>query len=76
MKLYDPAASIVYVHLASQVPRSSAAARLDDGMLARLPGGYANQSPRTRVRRDTGASRGGPEPVGGVRSGGGLLVDC
>ena len=56
MKVYDPAERIVYVHLASPAPQHWPAARVEDGTLDRLPAGYANQSPRTRVRRDPGPS--------------------
>ena len=52
MKVYDPAERIVYVHLASLARGHDAA----PAVLDRLPVGYANQSPRTRVRRDTGPS--------------------
>lgn len=54
MKVYDPSERIVYVHLASEIQRYSAAPRTHDAVPDRLPVGYANQSPRTRVRRDTG----------------------
>ncbi|MFP5369405.1 MAG: hypothetical protein ACLGI3_01450 [Actinomycetes bacterium] len=53
MRTYDPAERIVYVHLPSPALRPSAA-RTDDAVPDRLPTGYANQSPRTRVRRDPG----------------------
>ena len=71
MKVYDPAERILYVHLASSA-RGHDAAPL---VLDRLPAGYANQSPRTRVRRDPGPSSFGAavEQVAAVRNGGPLL---
>lgn len=68
MKVYDPAERIVYVHLASPARGHDAA----PPVLDRLPAGYANQSPRTRVRRDTGSSDldAALKPVAAVRSGG------
>ncbi len=65
MKVYDPAERIVYVHLASSARGHDAAP-----VLERLPAGYANQSPRTRVRRDPGPSSldAAPEPLAVVRS--------
>ena len=61
MRIYDPAERIVYVHLASAAQRHAAAPRTHDAMLDRLPVGYANQSPRTRVRRDTGRRSAKPQ---------------
>ncbi|MDP9391616.1 MAG: hypothetical protein M3P89_09585 [Actinomycetota bacterium] len=71
MRIYDPAERIVYVHLAAQVQRRGTPPRMDDWVPDRLPGGYANQSPRTRVRRDTGLSDSAValESVAGARSG-------
>ena len=54
MRTYDPAERIVYVHLSSSAHRPSTAHPAHDEVLDRLPVGYANQSPRTRVRRDAG----------------------
>lgn len=64
MKVYDPAERIVYVHLASSGHDPA------PPVLDRLPAGYANQSPRTRVRRDPGPSSldAALEPVAVVRS--------
>ena len=63
MKVYDPAERIVYVHLASSARGHDAAP-----VLERLPAGYANQSPRTRVRRDPSSLDAAPEPLAVVRS--------
>ena len=54
MRIYDPAERIVYVHLTSPAQRPGATQPPHDAVLDRLPAGYANQSPRTRVRRDPG----------------------
>lgn len=62
MKVYDPAEGIVYVHLAAQVPQRSAGK--EHGLPQHLPAGYANQSPRTRVRSDAGPT----DSVGALRS--------
>ncbi len=59
MNVYDPTKRIVYVHLASEVVRHGTPLRTEDPTPDRLPDGYANQSPRTRVRRDTDQPRSG-----------------
>jgi hypothetical protein len=49
MNTYDPADYIVYVHMARQAtPRVTPA--WSTGTSDRLPSGYANESPRTRLR--------------------------
>jgi hypothetical protein len=50
MNTYDPSDHIRYVHLSAPVAARSAAADSTDAC-SPLPGGYANQSPRTRLQR-------------------------
>lgn len=58
MNTYDPADSIVYVHLAgTAADRTAAVADIADEC-HRLPPEYANQSPRTLLR-DTRTPRAG-----------------
>ncbi|MGY1643827.1 hypothetical protein ACI782_22190 [Geodermatophilus sp. SYSU D00703] len=56
MNTYDPADSIRYVHLAPEpAPRSTP--RVEESRCDPLPTGYANQSPRTRLRSDARSAR-------------------
>ena len=66
MNTYDPSDHILYVHVtgpadARWTPADSATA------CTTLPGGYANQSPRTRLQRR-------PAHVRGIRAGVALLT--
>ena len=55
MNTYDPSDYIVYVHMDRTCPASeSTVTRVPAAH--RLPGGYANESPRTRLRRTGSAS--------------------
>ena len=51
MNLYDPANFITYVSPGQRQTAAAACAEVP-APRHRLPGGYANQSPRTRLRRD------------------------
>jgi hypothetical protein len=70
MKVYDPADFIVYVTMdTTQVPLAApATVALPDH---RLPGGYAKEFPRTRLRSSKAArplaSRSGRQPPAGSR---------
>jgi hypothetical protein len=55
MRTYDPADSIRYVHLAQEPPPPAALPDAPDGGCRRLPSGYANQSPETRLSGPPGA---------------------
>jgi hypothetical protein len=56
MNTYDPADNIVYVHMAAQSdPWSQPVIEARRGNT--LPAGYANQSPRTRLRSETRSAR-------------------
>ena len=50
MNTYDPSDHIRYVHLSGPASARSAAAA-DAITCTRLPAGYADQSPRTRLQR-------------------------
>ena len=50
MNTYDPSDHIRYVHLSGPAAARSASAD-STGACSTLPGGYANQSPRTRLHR-------------------------
>jgi hypothetical protein len=72
MRIYDPADDILYVHLAPQP-----AGHRPSGTDHRLPAGYANQSPQTRLagRADLSASAvGGSAPLLVVIAGGAEAV--
>jgi hypothetical protein len=56
MNTYDPADSIVYVHMAPQADPWSIPL-IETRRCNPLPTGYANQSPRTRLRSDTRSVR-------------------
>ena len=77
MRIYDPADGIVYVHLA---PRPAGHLASGTGHSdRRLPAGYANQSPQTRLavnpRSDLSAREvGGPAPLFVVLAGGAEAV--
>jgi hypothetical protein len=49
MRTYDPADGIRYVHLAQEPPTRAAAPEEPGGGCRRLPSGYANRSPETRL---------------------------
>ena len=56
MNTYDPSDYIVYVRMDRSVPASeSPSVRIPAAH--RLPGGYANESPRTRLRRTLSAGQ-------------------
>jgi hypothetical protein len=56
MNTYDPSDYILYVHMDRTFPASeSPLARVPAAH--RLPGGYANESPRTRLRRAISAGQ-------------------
>jgi hypothetical protein len=56
MNTYDPSDYIVYIRMDRTCPESqSPLARVPVAL--RLPRGYANESPRTRVRRTTSAGQ-------------------
>jgi hypothetical protein len=48
MRTYDPADRILYVHLAQEPAAAPLPPRADDGC-HRLPAGYANASPGTKL---------------------------
>lgn len=52
MNTYDPADSIVYVHMAPE-PDPWSRPVVQSQRCTTLPTGYANQSPRTRLRTDS-----------------------
>jgi hypothetical protein len=56
MNTYDPADGIVYVHMAPQADPWSAPV-IEARRCNTLPSGYANQSPRTRLRSETRPAR-------------------
>ena len=57
MNTYDPSDHIRYVHLSG--PAAARSAPADSAVACTtLPGGYANQSPRTRLQRRPGHSVG------------------
>jgi hypothetical protein len=56
MNTYDPADSIVYVHMAPQADPWSVPL-IETRRCNPLPTGYANQSPRTRLRSDARSVR-------------------
>jgi hypothetical protein len=58
MNTYDPAHYIVYVSMDRTFTATGSLAPSIPPAAHRLPGGYANQSPRTRLRRAAAA-----EPV-------------
>jgi hypothetical protein len=70
MRIYDPANDILYVHLAPEP------AGRPSGTDRRLPAGYANQFPQTRLSAASGRTdlfageAGGPAPVLVVLAGG------
>ena len=66
MKTYDPSDHIRYVHLSG--PAAARSAPADSATTCtRLPSGYADQSPRTRLQRRPAQVRDGApfrEPLG------------
>jgi hypothetical protein len=56
MTTYDPADGIVHVHMAPQ-PDPWSSPVVEARRCNTLPAGYANQSPRTRLRPGTGPAR-------------------
>ena len=56
MNTYDPADGIVYVHMAPQADPWSAPV-IEARRCNTLPSGYANQSPRTRLRSSSRSAR-------------------
>ena len=56
MNTYDPAGGIAHVHMASQSDPWSQPV-IKARRCNTLPTGYANQSPRTRLRSDTRSAR-------------------
>jgi hypothetical protein len=56
MNTYDPADGIVYVHMAPQSDPWSLPV-IEARRCNTLPTGYANRSPRTRLRSDTRSAR-------------------
>jgi hypothetical protein len=51
MNIYDPADRIQYIHMAGKVDAVNSSRVEDSPTCTRLPSGYANQSPPTRLQR-------------------------